>query len=297
MKKHFLIILILISFTFVSSRFINKNENVNFYQDISDNLILNENEVIKKGSEINKFYANLPEGFEIPEDFLSQRMLKEYGSMFVAQNDVVLPPKVVFNSDEDVTNWQLQINTLQEKIGGSIVELQTPAMIALKKAIEEAKEKRLSITPRGGSHAGKRNYTRTVTNWKSRVNPGLTYWVNKGKLKSVEAERIRNLPIKEQIVEIFKLEEEGILFGKYNANLIIYSVAPPGTSQHISMLAFDVNEHDNKRVREILANNGWFQTVFSDLQHFTYLGVNEEVLPELGLVKVHREGRTFWIPG
>ena len=46
------------------------------------------------------------------------------------------------------------------------------------------------------------------------------------------------------------------------------------------MLAFDVNEFDNPRVREILAKHGWFQTVLSDLPHFTYLGLKEKDLPK-----------------
>jgi hypothetical protein len=62
------------------------------------------------------------------------------------------------------------------------------------------------------------------------------------------------------------------------------------------MLAFDVAEYKNERVREILARRGWFQTVVSDLPHFTYLGADENELPDLGLKKVENCGQTFWIP-
>jgi hypothetical protein len=76
----------------------------------------------------------------------------------------------------------------------------------------------------------------------------------------------------------------------------MYSVAPPGTSQHLSMLAIDIAEFNDARTREIMASHGWFQTVISDLPHFTYLGVDEAALPDLGLKKVLNGDRGFWIP-
>jgi hypothetical protein len=36
--------------------------------------------------------------------------------------------------------------------------------------------------------------------------------------------------------------------------------------------------------------------VRSDLPHFTYLGVEEHLLPSLGLKMVRSGGRVFWIP-
>jgi hypothetical protein len=62
------------------------------------------------------------------------------------------------------------------------------------------------------------------------------------------------------------------------------------------MLALDIVEFDNPAVRDVLAKHGWFQTVVSDLPHFTYLGANENDLPELGLKKVVSGGRSFWVP-
>jgi hypothetical protein len=49
------------------------------------------------------------------------------------------------------------------------------------------------------------------------------------------------------------------------------------------MLAFDVNEFENPRIREIMGKHGWFQTVLSDLPHFTFLGLKEKDLPKKGL--------------
>lgn len=249
-------------------------------------------------TEINSggFTANLPGGFTPPTDAVGQKMLKEYGAMFVAKGGAVPPPKVVFNNEAEVSSWQSGISKASESIGGATIELQTPAMKALKEAITEAKQSGENISPNGGSDAARRDYAGTVSNWKSRVDPGMVHWVGKGKISQTEANRIKALPIPEQISEIFKLEATGIFFAKDLSKSIIYSVAPPGTSQHISMLAFDVKEHSNAKVRDILAKHGWFQTVVTDLPHFTYLGVSESELPKLGLKKVSDGGRTYWIP-
>jgi len=92
-----------------------------------------------------------------------------------------------------------------------------------------------------------------------------------------------------------KLEDQGLWFSRDLTKSIVYSVAPPGTSQHLLMLALDVAQFEDARVREILARHGWFQTVTSDLPHFTYLGVSEDDLPKLGLKKVTNANRDFWI--
>jgi hypothetical protein len=240
------------------------------------------------------FLGNLPVGFQMPDDEVGKRMLREYGAMFVAKG--VTPPKVViFKNESEVSAFQAGLQKATENIGGITIELQASAMSALKKAIEEARSKNLSITPNNADSA-RRTYQQTVTNWKSRVEPGLRYWVSKGKLSPSEAGRIRSLSPSGQVPEIFRLESQGMFFSKDLSKTIIYSVAPPGASQHISMLALDVKEHDNVRVREILAKYGWFQTVVSDLPHFTYLGVTESELSGLGLKKVSDGGRTFWIP-
>jgi hypothetical protein len=183
----------------------------------------------------------------------------------------------------------------KENIGGFELELQASPMKKLIAAISEAKQNNLTITPRGVDSA-KRSYAETVELWASRVNPGLTHWVETGKLSEMEAVKIRALSSFKQVAKIFKLESEGMFFSKDLSKTIVYSVAPPGTSQHLSMLAFDACEHENPEVREILARYGWLQTVVSDLPHFTYLGVAENELSGLGLKKVNDGGRAFWLP-
>ncbi|CAN5549125.1 hypothetical protein BH10ACI1_BH10ACI1_32480 [soil metagenome] len=241
------------------------------------------------------FEKNLPADFQMPTDDVGKRLLKEYGALFVAKGETTAPRTVIFKDDAAVSAFQSGLKSSLEKIGAFNIELQTSAMNALKEAIAEAKQSNLTITPRAADSA-KRTYGETVTLWASRVDPGLEHWVSTGKLQKTEAAKIKKLSPFEQVSEIFKLEDQGMFFAKSLDKSIIYSVAPPGTSQHLSLLALDINEHDKKQVRDILAKHGWFQTVVSDLPHFTYLGVKESDLQGLGLKKSSDGDRVFWIP-
>ncbi|HTH51338.1 MAG TPA: hypothetical protein VL501_05370 [Pyrinomonadaceae bacterium] len=243
-----------------------------------------------------RFYKHLPKDFELPSDETGQLLLREYGALFVAREGAVPPRKVIFRDDADVLRFQGSVEVGSKVLGGRTVELQRAAMESLAEAIDEARKARLSITPRGADSA-RRSYDDTRRLWASRVKPGLKYWVAKGRVSPAEAKRIEALSPFEQVAEILRLEQSGIYFAKSLDKSIIYSVAPPGTSQHLSMLAFDVAEFDNARVRAILAKHGWFQTVSSDLPHFTYLGVSEKDLPGLGLKETaDKTGRIFWVP-
>ncbi len=248
-----------------------------------------------QNTDAKTFLKKLPNKFEFPTDEAGELLLREYGAMFVSRNGVVHPTKIFFDDEADVRRFQALIEIESEKIAGINIELQKPAMRDLESAVKAARKLGLSISPRGVD-SGRRGYNQTITLWKSRVEPGLVYWVGKRRIKAAEAARIRQLPIRQQIVEILTLEKEGIYFAKSLDKSIIYSVAPPGSSQHIAMLALDVKEFDDPRVRAVLADHGWFQTVVSDLPHFTYLGADESDLPGLGLKKVERNGRTFWVP-
>lgn len=244
---------------------------------------------------LKKFFSKMPKNFLLPKAAVESKLLKEYGAMFVARNGAIPPNAVIFKNEEEVKNWQMQIPQAAEYIGGFKIELQVFPMKSLLCAIDEAKSVNMTITPRNADSA-KRTYKETIELWNSRVTPGLEHWIKQDKLSFSEAAKIRALPLYEQISEIFRLEEQGIYFSKSLDKSIIYSVAPPGTSQHISMLALDIIEFENAGVREILANYGWFQTVISDLPHFTYLGAKESELPALGLKKITDGGRVYWIP-
>lgn len=241
------------------------------------------------------FYKKLSDDFEIPGDVVGEKMLREYGALFVAGGGAVSPRKVVFKNEAEVAAWQKSVKISKAEIAGFQVELQTAAMKALKKAVKEVEKNNLTITPRGAD-AARRSYAETVDLWASRVNPALSHWVEKRRLSESQAEKIRSLSPFEQVPKIFKLEAKGIFFSKDLSKSIVYSVAPPGTSQHLSMLALDIVEHADADTRAILARNGWFQTVVSDLPHFTFLGFSEDELGGCGLKKNFDGGRVFWIP-
>lgn len=241
------------------------------------------------------FYKNLPKDFELPKEDAGRLLLREYGAVFVARGGANPPRKVVYRDEADVVAFQNILERSTATIGGTRIELQTAAMNALKAAIAEAATSGLTIGPRGAD-SSRRGYNQTVSLWASRVNPGFAHWVGRRRVTQGEANRVKSLTPYEQVPEILALESQGIFFAKSLDKSIIYSVAPPGTSQHLSMLALDIKEFDNAKVRAVLARHGWFQTVSSDLPHFTYLGVDESELPNLGLKKVTSSNRAFWVP-
>jgi hypothetical protein len=229
-------------------------------------------------------------------DPVARRVLEDYGAMFLADKRVMPPPVCVFTSDEEVAEFQEQAGYASERFGFDEVELQPEAMKHLLKARREAQEKDLDITPRDGAEAGRRSYDDSLQLWRTRFLPALQYWLGQRKLTDEQVERLQTLPLRAQVSEVLELEKKGIYFSKDLSKSILYSIAAPGTSQHIAMLAFDVNEFDNPLVREILAKHGWFQTVLSDLPHFTFLGLKERDLPKHGLKRTEVDGQTFWIP-
>ena len=228
-------------------------------------------------------------------DPVSRRVLEDYGAIFIAKK-VVPPPVCVFTSDEEVTRFQERAGYAAEMFGFDEVELQPEAMKQLLKARAEAQKEDLDITPRDGAEAARRSFEDSLQLWHTRFQPALDYWLAQGRLTEAQVATLKNLPLRNQIAEVLELEKSGIYFSKDLSKSILYSIAAPGTSQHIAMLAFDVNEFDNPRVREILSKHGWFQTVLSDLPHFTYLGLKEKDLPKHGLKQVEVDGQTFWIP-
>jgi hypothetical protein len=231
-----------------------------------------------------------------PADPVARRILEEYGAVFVADKKVKPPPVCVFTTEEQVTKFQEEAGFQTEYISYDNVELQPEALKHLLKAREEAQKQGLDITPRDGAEAGRRNYEDSVRLWNSRFEPALDYWLSQGRLTAEQVNRLRGLPLSQQIAEVLELEKAGIYFSKDLSKSILYSIAAPGTSQHIHMLAFDVNEFENPRIREILGKHGWFQTVLSDLPHFTFLGLKEKDLPKHGLRSVEVNGQVFWIP-
>jgi hypothetical protein len=232
----------------------------------------------------------------IDSDPTARRIFSEYGAIFISNNGGNLPARCIFDSEAEVQAFQTQMKPDIQNIGGAQITLQKAAMTELLDARAEAGKKGLNISPRGGSEAAMRSYRDTVRLWNSRFLPALDHWVGNGKILAKDAEAIKKASVPKQVAKVLEWEQHGLYFSKDLSKSILYSVAAPGASQHIFMLAFDVEQFSNKEVRKILAEHGWFQTVKSDLPHFTYLGVPESELPSLGLKHVQVDGQTFWIP-
>lgn len=229
-------------------------------------------------------------------DRLSRLVLAEYGAHFAAAGPVALPPTCVFSSDEEVDNFQRKVKKASVFVGGVEIDLQAEAAASLKKAIDAAAARGLRITPLDGTIAGKRSFADTERIWNSRFLPALDYWVRRGKIDRNEAEKSRGMDTTEQVLQVLDWEKDGMFFSTGKNRPIMSSVAPPGTSQHLSLLAFDIEQAANRTIRQIMNSNGWFQTVVNDSPHFTYLGVEESELPKRGLKAVAKGGYTYWVP-
>ena len=227
---------------------------------------------------------------------VAMRVLNEYGSMFAAAESVTTPATCVFRNEVDVQAFQGTIKTAVGSFGRVTIELQEAAMAALLRAMVEAQVRRLRITPLDGAIAGRRSYSDTTRLWNSRFLPALSYWTRIGKITVKDAEAARSMAIADQAEKVLEWESKGLLFGTGRIKSIFASTAPPGTSQHLSLLAFDVAEYGNSNVREILNRNGWYQTVVNDPPHFTYLGIDKRELPGRGLKAVRQGQYEFWIP-
>ena len=263
---------------------------------------------LKDGNKTIKKGISLDEICDL-NDPVANRIFREYGAMFVGKdavfagfrlvqddNGIKFFVNCVFRDEREVNSYQTSIRTKSANIGGTNIELREDAMDALQAAIKEGRQKGLQITPRGGSIGAKRSYQDTARLWDSRFLPALNYWVGKGRISRAEAEAAKAMDISGQVKKVFEWEDKKLWFSKDLTKSILYSVAAPGASQHIFMVALDVEQFTSKPVRDLLAKHGWFQTVKSDLPHFTYLGVEESQLPALGLESVTVSGQKFWIP-
>ena len=135
----------------------------------------------------------------------ARRILEEYGAIFVADKKVEPPPVCIFTNEADVTRWQEQAGFESEFMSFDHVELQPAALKQLLKAREEAQKEGLDITPRDGAEAARRNYEDSVRLWNSRVEPALEYWLSQGRLTVEQVERMKNLPLSQQVAEVLEL--------------------------------------------------------------------------------------------
>jgi hypothetical protein len=226
------------------------------------------------------------------------RLFNEYGAVFVS--GATPPPCIIFEDEEEVDRFQATLESGRARIGEFEIELQREAMDALLAAAAEIALEGGTLTPRA-SDSGRRSFADTVGLWNRNVTRGLDHWLELGRITSDQAHRIRDLNSVEQVGVILELEDsEHIYFGTFFDKSILYSVAAPGASQHLSMLAFDLFEFQERAAELALNHNGWFRTVAYDFPHFTYLGHHESVLPALGLKTITRTYNNyeylFWVP-
>ena len=226
------------------------------------------------------------------------RLFKEYGAIFITQ--ATPPSTIIFADESEVEGFQAGLAILDGAFGEHRIELQASAMETLASAASELAGTGGSITARAAD-AGRRSYEDTVGLWKRNVTRGMQHWSDLGRISRAQANSILEMRPVDQVAEILDLEDrEQIYFGTFFDRSILYSVAAPGASQHLSLLAFDVKEYQDESVESVLARHGWFRTVVNDLPHFTYIGRSEDELSGLGLKRVVRvygdKEFRFWIP-
>ena len=229
---------------------------------------------------------------------VERRLFAEYGALFVTT--ATPPPTILFADAAEVEAFQARLSVSRARIGDYDIALQSEAMDALIRAASEMNDREGQITARAQDSGG-RSYQDTVGLWNRNVTRGLDHWQGEGRITAERAERIRALAPADQVAVVLDIEEnEQVYFGTFFDRSILYSVAAPGASQHLSLLAFDVAEYQDADVERVLGRYGWFRTVPNDLPHFTYLGHGEERLPELGLTRTERQygdrGYGFWVP-
>jgi hypothetical protein len=240
----------------------------------------------------------LPEYAASIASAVERRLFAEYGAVFLTR--ATPPPVVIFSDQDEVEQFQATLEVERARLGEHEIELQSAAMQALLGATCEAAGRGGAITARAAD-AGRRSYDDTVKLWTRNVARGLEHWQQQGRLDATRAQKIEALTPVEQVAVILDLEEaEQLYFGTFFDRSILYSVAAPGASQHLSMLAFDVAEFEEETVERTLGEYGWFRTVVNDFPHFTYLGCGPGELAGLGLKQAARsyKGRdyVFWIP-
>jgi len=238
-----------------------------------------------------------PETFcPVSTSMVARRVLEAYGSMFAAHEQVVLPRTCVQRGEAEVRNYQKSLEIKPLDFGDKKITLQRAAADSLNAALTEATEKGLKLSPLDGSIAGGRTYGDTLMLWNSRFFPALDFWIDRGRLTQADRDEIARLELQKKVEKILEWETQGIYFSTDRSRSILTSTAPPGTSQHLALVAFDLVEYSNPETRAIMNRNGWFQTVIDDPAHFTYLGVAETDLPGRGLRAIYKGTQLYWIP-
>ena len=226
----------------------------------------------------------------------AKKILSEYGAIFVASGEIVSPPTCLFRSDDEVTAFQSRLTMGQVVVNGVQLQFQKAAAESLNAAVSEALIQGMKIRPLDGAIAGGRRYSETVRLWNSRFQPALKYWVAHKMISPDDAAAVSVMTVDQQIEKVIEWEASGMPFGTNLKGSIFASTAPPGSSQHLSLIAIDIAPPLTPSVMALMNSHGWYQTVKGDRSHFTYLGLTEKELPGRGLKAILFDGIMYWIP-
>jgi len=226
------------------------------------------------------------------------RIFVEYGAIFATT--ATPPPTIIFANAAEVETFQSSLRVDRAFVGEHEITLQIDALRALSLAVSRVVQRGGTLRARAADAAA-RSYDDTVRLWTRNVTRGLEHWRALGRITTEQAQTISSLAPVDQVAPILDLENSReLFFGTFFDRSILYSVAAPGASQHLSLLAFDVAEYEDSDVEEELALGGWYRTVPNDLPHFTYLGQARKDLPGLGLQYTTRTFGEhvygFWVP-
>src|SRR5688572_9005135 len=190
-----------------------------------------------------------PEAFcPVTTSVVARRVLEAYGSMFAANEQVALPRTCVQRGEAEVKSYQKGLEIKILEFGDEKVTLQRVAADSLAAAAAEATEKGLRLWPLDGSIAGGRSYGDTLMLWNSRFFPALDFWIDRGRLTLADRDEIGRLDLHKKMEKVLEWETQGIYFSTDRSRSILTSTAPPGTSQHLALLAFDLVEFWNPEI-------------------------------------------------
>lgn len=232
----------------------------------------------------------------VQNSVVANRIIFQFGAVFAAADSVQPPPNCYFANAASLKAFQGKLRISSAPIDGVALTLQEPAMNSLLKAVAECEQQGIKVRPFDGAIAAARTYEDTARLWNTRFQRALDHWSNGGKISPIEAAAARNESTVVQLRRVVDWESQGLWFGTTLSGSIFSSVAPPGTSQHLFLLAFDVAPPVPADLVPIFKSNGWYRTVPGDSTHFTYLGVAETELPGRGLQKITTRGVDYWVP-
>src|SRR5262249_10236252 len=154
----------------------------------------------------------------------------------------------VFPGPEEVEGFQKSLRASRGTFGEFEVVLQTEAIEALTRASDRLVVAGKQLSARAADSGG-RSYEDTVRLWTRNVTTGVEHWQGEGLLSAERVLEIQRLSPNDQIELILEMEErDGLFFGTFFDKSILHSVAAPGASQHLSLLAFDVLDYQDGTV-------------------------------------------------